>query len=217
MEKELYPGHAEELRQRADKVARIDRAQSAVLPGALKIAFGTDGTAEVDCGPDASGAATKYKLQPVTLGLTTNLENIGSPLLETVRIMREELARNHERSPEEKLTNDAVMADVHKKLSALKFHGEQIAETIFIFVTPARKVRELLDDGRGASRLREAAMAEIGDKLHPAIIARLQHACVQHYVQSFATIIAYGVPPPEGGGINFQVPSPSEATGSAGG
>ena len=204
MQNELYPGHAEEQRKREELKLRIERAHSAVLPGALREAFAGEDTV-------VSLNDSECKLQPVTLGLAANLERIKSPLLEVIRIMRETFSRdgNEEIPAEERLKR------VKEKVGVLKFEEEQIAETVFVFTRPQKRVRKLLEAGR--DKFREAAMDELGDKLHPALMAALQRACSQHYVASFATIIGYGAPPPEKGEAVFPPPSPSGATGSVGG
>jgi hypothetical protein len=104
---------------------------------------------------------------------------------------------------------------VRQKVSELKFEEEQIAETVFVFTRPQKRVRKLLDTGRDT--FREAAMDELGDKLHPTQMAALQRACAQHYIASFATIIGFGPPPAENGEAVFPPPSPGGATGSVGG
>jgi hypothetical protein len=198
---ELYPGHAEEMRKREDLAARLDRAHAAVLPGALREAFGGE-----------PARANGHELQPVTLGLTANLERIKSPLLDVVRIMREVFSRNEAESS----SSPDKMAEVRERIGKeIQFQEEQVAETCFVFVCPQKRVRKLLDAGR--DKFRDAAMEELGDKLHPAQMAALQRACAQHYVASFATIISYGSPPPEGDAVVFRQPSPGEVTGSAGG
>ncbi|HSY42848.1 MAG TPA: hypothetical protein VK811_02990 [Candidatus Acidoferrum sp.] len=209
-EKELYQGHAEDQRKREELASRIERAHAAVLPGALREAFG----GEAARGPLETGA---LGLQPVTLGLTANLERIKSPLLDIVRIMREVFSGSREgnASQREEGEGDPRMELIRQKVSELKFDEEQIAETVFIFTRPQKRVRKLLDAGHDT--FREAAMDELGDKLHPTQIAALQRACAQHYVASFATIISYGSPPVENGEAVFHLPSPSNATGSVGG
>ena len=210
MENELYPGHGEEQRKREELRARIERAHSAVLPGALREAFG---------GADAAIATAEgtYPLQPVTLGLAANLERIKSPLLEVIRIMREVFGQGatESRPAGEEVTTEERLQRVKEKVGALEFEEAQIAETVFIFVNPQKRVRQLLEKGMKA--FREAAMEELGDKLHPAQMAALQRACSQHYVASFSTIIGYGAPPPENGEAVFPPPSPGVATGSVGG
>lgn len=194
---ELYPGHNEEARKREERVAAIERGHAAVLPGALREAFVGE--------PTRVGS---HQLEPVTLGLTANLERIKSPLLEVVRVMREVFAKE-----------DCVTATMEDKMENAKqriakeiqFQEEQIAETVFVFTRPQKRIRKLLDAGR--DKFREAAMEELGDKLHPAQMAALQRACSQHYVASFATIIGYGTPPPEESAAVFPPPSPSAVTG----
>jgi hypothetical protein len=212
MENELYQGHAEDQRKREELAARIERAHSAVLPGALREAFGGGG--EAARGPLETAAP---KLQPVTLGLAANLERIKSPLLEVVRIMRQVLSgsREGDASRREDGEREHQMELVRQKIAELKFDEEQIAETVFIFTRPQKRVRKLLDMGRNA--FREVAMDELGDKLHPTQMAALQRACAQHYVASFATIISYAAPPSENGEAVFPPPSPGSATGSVGG
>jgi hypothetical protein len=198
---EPYPGYTDEARKREERIAAIERGHAAVLPGALREAFAGE--------PIVAGS---HRLQAVTLGLTANLERIKSPLLDVVRIMREVLSapENKEMPIEGKMT--LAKSRIEKET---QLQEEQIAETVFVFTRPQKRIRKLLDAGR--DKFREAAMEELGDKLHPAQMAALQRACSQHYVASFATIIGYGTPSPEEGAAVFPPPSPSEATGSVGG
>lgn len=198
---EMYSGYAEDLKKREELAARIEQAHAAVLPGALREAFAGDPPSL-----KAAEGGPEFKLQPVTLGLAANLERIKSPLLEVVRIIREVFSNSE---------GDQRTELIKQKVSALKFDEEQIAETVFVFTRPQKRVRKLLDAGRDA--FREAAMDELGDKLHPTQMAALQRACAQHYVASFATIISYSAPPAENGEAVFPPPSPSGATGSVGG
>jgi hypothetical protein len=226
MDQELYPGQAEDLRKRAEMEAQIDRAHAAVLPGALREAFGGE-PGKLKLG------LQQFELQSVTLALTANLERIKSPLLEVVRIMREVFSQSRVRSPRSSTEDsgletgdcklkggdsslDERMAEVKERIGKeIQFQEEQIAETCLVFVSPQKRIRQLLDAGRDT--FREAAMEELGDRLHPAQMAALQRACAQHYVASFATIIGYGSPPPEEGAVVFRQPSPGAVTGSAGG
>jgi hypothetical protein len=198
---ELYAGQHEEQQKRAERLAELDRAHATVLPGALREAFAGE-----------PSVAEGHKLQPVTLGLAANLERIGSPLLEVVRIMREVYSAAEGSGGES--PREGKNEIVNERVSGLEFKPEQIAETVFVFTRSQKRIRKLLDAGR--DKFREAAMEELGDRLHPLQMAALQRACAQHYVMSFATIIGYGVPPPEGETV-FPAPSPSGATGSVGG
>ena len=206
METELYQGQAEDERKREELAARIERAHSAVLPGALREAFAGN-PLTLPLSPNGGEGNSQAKLQPVTLGLTANLERIKSPLLEVVRIMREVFSGSREGDKRTEL--------IRQKVSELKFDEEQIAETVFVFTRPQKRIRKLLDAGRDT--FRETAMDELGDKLHPTQMAALQRACAQHYIASFATIISYGSPPVENGEAVFPRPSPGGATGSVGG
>lgn len=199
---ELYPGYNDEAHKREERIAAIERGHAVVLPGALREAFAGEPTRVGD-----------HQLQPVTLGLTANLERIKSPLLDVVRVMREVLADGHHSK------GDGVTTTMEEKMEKAKdriakeiqFQEEQIAETVFVFTRPQKRVRKLLEAGR--DKFREAAMEELGDRLHPAQMAALQRACSQHYVASFATIIGYGTPPSEEGAAVFPPPSPSAVTG----
>ncbi len=199
---ELYPGQAEELRKRGERLADIERAHGAVLPGALKAAFS-----------DLPATAAGHELQPVNLALCAALEQVDSPILEVVRILRETM----ENPDGGEITEEARREKSRlfkEKTGALKFDSAQAAEAIFIFTRPPGRVQAALKAGR--EKFRELALAEIGEKLHPAQGAVLTRACVSHYVTSFATIIGYGVPPPEGETV-FPRPSASAAMDSAGG
>jgi hypothetical protein len=200
MNEELYAGHAEELRKRGETIAGIERAQAAVLPGALRQAFGSNGATKCE----------GFILLPVSLGMTTALERADSPMLEVLRIYRKVMA---DPGPEER-SQAEMFREINRLVGEIESEPEQVAETIFTFITPWRKVLELLESGRKV--FRGAAMDALGE-IHPEVVARLERGCVQHYVRSFATVVGYGVPPPEGGGAVFRAPSPSEVTGSAGG
>jgi len=225
---EPYAGFNEDQRKREALASEIERAHAAVLPGALREAFGAD-----------IAKAEGYILQPVTLGLLMNLERIKSPLLETVRIFREVLAE-HARlngdgssldkpeaapggnpngispdSPSAKSAMEGIFEIINERVSKLPYEEEQVTETIFVFTQPPKRVRKLLNEGR--DKFRETAMEELGDRLPPKKLVALEHACAQHYIMSFATLIAYEAPPPENGEAVFTRPSASGRTDSAGG
>ena len=88
--------------------------------------------------------------------------------------------------------------EVEETLKKLNPDPEAMVETVFCFVTPAPRLRALVAKGRQA--FREAAMTEVGDKLHPAEMAAMEMAVARHYAESFLTAIQYEAAIPEGGG-----------------
>lgn len=209
---ELYPGQHRDLRRVAERKENADRAQAAILPGPLRAAFAGDPV-----------KVAGHTLQPVSLGLTANLERIQSPLLAVLRIMREEMMRGREdedqepkaKSPDAKVDTAKRLAKAHKRIqSEIKSDIVAQVETAFLFITPQADVRKLLDSGR--DKFREHVMIELGDKLHPAVLGELMRACAAHYAASFDTVIVYGSPPDRDGTV-FTAPPPGAKMVSAGG
>ncbi len=191
--KELpYPGFAREKAALELKLAEMERASSTILPGPLREVF----AGEL---PKLHG----FTLQPVTMGLHPILVQIKSPLLEVVRILKEEMAR----------ADDLDTSTTELKTAALKARQQRAGEraqkelpndpaasveTVFCFVTPASELRRLLAIGRPA--LTERAMEVVGDKLHPSEFAELQQLCSAHYVASFSTALRHKAREREGDG-----------------
>lgn len=210
------------LERAARQFSNQDRAASAPLPGSLREAF-ADGPPSVEIN------GRNVTLQNVTLGLVANLTRINSPLLEVIRILREELSKPDSLSASggEGQGEVAAAAAAHQeKLKAahlrieqeIAAQDEQIAETVFCFLHTPAQVRELLDRPDGRIAFRNAAMAELGDVLHPTKMAELQNTVAAHYSRSFSTVIGHGSGgrPSEGGEVFIQ-PPPAKTTGSAGG
>ena len=185
-----YKGFEKDLAKHAARSESGAMAQAAGLPGPLREAF--------------AGVPPRdlygFKLQPVTAGLEAVLTAVDSPLLPSFGIILSMRGK-----PEKE-----VKAALARKI---KPKPECFIETVFCFVKPARELRALLDKGRVA--FREAAMAELGDKLNPLQVSLLYQAASEHYAQAFITAISYEAAPQEGGG--FPSPPAETPTGSAGG
>jgi hypothetical protein len=128
------------------------------------------------------------------MGLHPILVQINSPLLEAVRILREEISRKDDRdesTPE--LAQQATLARgaLAEQRIARELHADDAAqiETVFCFIHPAPELRQIMSKGREV--FRETAQREIGDKLHPVQFAELQRRVNAWYLQSFATIVKY--------------------------
>lgn len=214
-EEKPYPGYAREKAAIDRKIADSQRAAAVPLPGPLREAF-TDGTRTVG----------DYVLLPVTLGMTAVLDQLDSPLLQILRILREEFAKPSEHQDNPASTDGAAahqkqMAAANARiLKEVKGGPLSNVETVYCFLTPPAKLRRLLgsNDEAGRLRFREAAMAELGDRLHPSELADLQQACARHYTDSFATIVQYNAKAPESGeDVFFSAPAAGTTTASAGG
>jgi hypothetical protein len=204
---EPYPGYNAEVAARQERETLAARAGAAVLPGALRGAFATDP-------PQIHG----YTLQPVTMGLHPILERINSPLLEVIRILREEMTRADglDESTDE-LKSVAIIARQkragERAVKEINSDQESNVETVFCFITPAPELRRLLADGRAS--FREAAMIRLGDKIHPAQFNDLQKMVSSHYIRSFATAVQHRAKDHGKEGAGF-TPPPAR-TASAGG
>lgn len=204
-----YPGFAREKAALDAKVAAATRAASAPLPGPLREAFA--GEAPVLHG---------FTLQPVTMGLHPLLVKLGSPLLDIVRIMREELGSQE---GDAALTPEAASAARAERLqkaqarilTEITADEEALVETVFCFVTATTELRQILAKGRDT--FREVAMRTIGDRLHPAQFAELQQAVSAHYAASFATAIQHEAAKGKDDGTVFTAPPAKPMTASAGG
>ena len=204
-----YPGYAREVAALAARVEAANRAHAEPFPGPLHAAM-------VAAPPVVHG----FTLQPVEMGLLILLKRLNSPLLDVVRILREELTRQDDadestpelaaaaRAARQKRANDRLTAEI-------KTEDENFVETVYCFVKPVAEVRALLATGR--EKFREAAQREIADKLHPVKFAELQAAVGEHYAASFATAVQYEPPKGKDDGTVFTQPPAAVKTGSAGG
>lgn len=204
-----YPGFAAEKAALEARIAAATRAGSAPLPGPLRDAFAGDA-------PGAHG----FTLQPVTMGLHPLLVKIGSPLLDVVRIMREELSAEDGAdvsTPE--LLNAARAVRLQKAQARIAAEitadEEALVETVFCFVTDVKELRQIMAKGRDT--FREVAMRAIGDRLHPAHFGELQRLVSAHYAGSFATALAHEAPKGKDDGTVFTAPPATPTTASAGG
>ena len=207
--KELpYPGYAREKAALEERVAKANLARSNPLPGPLREAFAGE-----------PRTLHGFTLQPVAMGLQAILVRIKSPLLDVVRIMQEELTREDgadESTPElAARVRAGRFTKARSRLDRLKVAEEELVETVFCFVHPPDHLRGLLDQGRPA--FREAAMREIGDRLHPAAVRDLEQAVSAHYAASFVTAVEYTAPTGKDDGTVFTPPPPAPKTASAGG
>jgi len=207
---EPYPGYA---REKAALDARVDaarRAAASPLPGPLREAFAAEP-------PSLHG----FTLQPVTMGLHPILVRLGSPLLEVIRILREELTRDDgadESTPD--LAAAARTARLSRAQSRLatevKAEEEALVETVYAFTRPIAEIRALLNKGRDL--FRETALRAIADRLHPAQFGELQQLVSRHYAASFATALPYQAPRgPDDGRTVFTPPPARPTMASAGG
>lgn len=204
-----YPGFAVEKSALEAKVAAANRAGSAPLPGPLREAFAGEP-------PSAHG----FALQPVSMGLHPLLVKIGSPLLDVVRIMREEFSRDDGADVSTPELAAAAQAVRLKKSQAriaaeIKADEETLVETVFCFVTDVRELRQIMAKGR--ETFREVAMRTIGDKMHPAHFAELQQLVSAHYAASFATALGHEAQKGKDDGTVFTAPPARLTTASAGG
>jgi hypothetical protein len=199
-----YPGYAREMAAIAVKAAKASRAQSEPFPGPLLDAFVNDA-------PVVHG----FKLQPVAMGLIMILKKIQSPLLEIVRIMREEFTRPPSGTHGDDATRENVWTRINERLDKeVSAEDEQFVETIFCFIHPLNEIRLLLNSGRAA--FRERALREISDRVTTAQMADLQKAVSMHYRASFATVINHSPPSAEGGTV-FTPPPAGAQMALAGG
>ena len=206
---EPYPGYQAELAALEARAAAARRAAAAPLPGPLREAFAGEPV-----------TVHGFTLQPVTMGLHPILVRIGSPLLEVIRIMREELTRadGADESTPALLAaaREARLAKALRRIETeIKAEEETLVETVFAFLRPVAEIRALLNQGRAV--FRETALRQVADKLHPAQFAELQRAVSTHYSASFATALSYQAPKEESDkGTVFTMP-PLTATASGGG
>lgn len=203
-----YPGYAREKAALDAKVLAAESAAAGPLPGPLREAFAGDP-------PSVHG----FSLQPVKMGLHVMLVKIGSPLLDVVKILREELTREDgvdvSTPALSAAARQARLARANDRIAAMEADAEGLIETVFCFVRPLAALRKLWAAGRPA--FREAAHAAIGDALTAGQFADLQRAVSAHYAASFATVVKYEAPKGEGDGTVFSGPPAEMTTASAGG
>jgi hypothetical protein len=113
-----------------------------------------------------------FTLQPVTASLDAALQLIESPIFAIIRT-----ARANPRKTIAELT-----ALVEKEIKPDPGAG---IETVFLFATPIREARKLINEGREVFRAR--AMEVIGEALHPMHLAQLERACAEFYALSFTS------------------------------
>jgi hypothetical protein len=207
------------LERAAGQFREQNRAAAAPLPGPLREAFaGSPPTVLIN--------GKTVPLQPVSLGLNAALTFINSPLLEVVRIMREEFTRpavapetqNPDPTPEDVAAAKfaRIQAAEERIAAEIKVAPEQIAETVYCFLHTSSELRALMD--RGARQFREAAMVELGDVLHPVEMGQLQQAVAAHYAASFGTVVNHEKGGQAGSaGEVFTPPPAARMTASAGG
>ena len=166
------------------------KSSDVVLPGPLAEAFA-----------DGSRTIGGHKLLPVTLGLVAILDQIKSPLLDVIRIMRESLGATvggDESTTEGKTAAHAARMKLANERIVKEIKADDAAsvETVFCFLHHPSELRKILATGR--DHFREHAMATLGDVVHPVTLAKLQQAVAGHYAASYATVIQHGDKPKEG-------------------
>ena len=166
------------------------KSSDVVLPGPLAEAFA-----------DGSRTIGGHKLLPVTLGLVAILDQIKSPLLDVIRIMRESLGATvggDESTTEGKTAAHAARMKLANERIVKEIKADDAAsvETVFCFLHHPAELRKILATGR--DHFREHAMATLGDVVHPVTLAKLQQAVAGHYAASYATVIQHGDKPKEG-------------------
>ena len=208
-----YPGYARELAEIETRRTAAIRASSVPLPGPLREAFAGEA-------PTLHG----FTLQPVKMRLHIILARLKSPLLDAVRIMREEMARE---DGLDESTSAAFQSAVETRKARSRDRmakeipddGTGFVETVFAFTRPAAEIDRLLNAGRDA--FRELALKEVAEKLTLQEFGELQHLVGAWYVDSFATRLPLEAPKQPGpggeGGTVFTKPLAMPQTASAGG
>jgi hypothetical protein len=207
--KELpYPGYAREVAAMQRKIAEATAARGEPLPGASRAAF--------------AGEPRKlhgFTFQPVTGWQVAILKRIDSPILDILKIYRSHAAEltAAAENPNEKAREKecakllkTIQAEILKKVAP---EANAAIETVFAFVTDPEKCQDLLDNGRG--HFTRAAQKVIG-KLHPNILADLERACGEHYMESFSTALSVS-PVPQEGSDEMVFTQPPARTDLAGG
>jgi hypothetical protein len=205
---EPYPGYLAEKAALEAKVAQAQRAQAAPLPGPLRDAFAG--------APRRITAGGKvWTFEPVCAWLMAILVRVESPLLDIVRIYREQLASADAGGEGQGEGGQAtIQARIAAEVAKLKPSPDASLETVFAFLTPVEECQALLDVDR--LDFIHAARQTLG-KLHPSDLAILERACGEHFSASFTTALSISPVPSESGGEVFSTPPPAPKTASAGG
>ena len=184
----------------AHQARQSDRAaaNSVALPGPLREAFAGEPRR---LSVTSADGPLNYTLRPVTAGLEAVLTRIDSPLLPTFGVILSMRGKSEKE----------VQRELAKRI---KPNAEAIPETVFCFLKAPPELRGLLDKGRTA--FREAAMAELGDRVSSLEMARCYEAVSEHYAAAFVTAISHQAAPPEDGTV-FTTPPNGPQTASAGG
>jgi len=131
------------------------------------------------------------------------LDQIKSPLLDVIRIMRDELSGGTATGHDEDTVEGRASAHAERMKRAnermvkeIKADDTASVETVFCFLHHPAELRKILATGR--DHFREHAMATLGDVVHPVTLAKLQQAVAGHYAASYATVIQHGDKPKEG-------------------
>lgn len=207
-EPEPYPGYAAEKAALDAKVAAAQRGQSAALPGSLRGAFaGEPRRVTVE--------GQIFTFQPVSAWLLAILTRLESPLLDAIRIVREEaLAVKSSGDPEQlKKLESRIQRRVEKEL---KPAPDAAMCTVFAFLMPPEACQDLLD---GPPKEYARAARGLLGRLHPTSLAELERACGEHFATSFTTSLSISPAPTDdgGGGAVFSQPPPAPKTASVGG
>lgn len=105
----------------------------------------------------------------------------------------------------------ATPADQRQPVAAT---DEEVLELIYLLTTPPRQARAEL--ARGRQFFRDRALEAIGDRFHTATLVRLAATARQHYLDSWATAVAYENAPDPDAAV-FTMPPITPATASVGG
>ena len=186
------------------RLAAAERGRSAPLPGALRQAWAA--------GPRrVMLEGQMFTFQPVNAWLLAILTRLECPLLEVVRLLREESAGSGAGTDPA-----ALRARIEARIRAeIKSGPDASLELVFSFLTPVEECQAILDVGRHAYLM--AARRLLGN-LHPLTLAESERLCGEHFMASYATALEISPVPVEGGGGQvFSQPPTETETVSVGG
>jgi len=145
------------------------------------------------------------------------LTGLDSPLLDAVRIMREELVRDNgsdDSTPKARQAADkARMKRIDARIKKEITNIPAMMDTVYAFTQPAGDLERLL--ARGREEFHETAAAAL-DHLTPEQFHELTEAAAAWFMASFATKVQFEPKQQEAGTV-FTPPPAELKTGSAGG
>lgn len=206
--KELYPGHATEQAALESRATRARQIQSEPLPGPLRQAFGGE-----------PRRVHGFLLQDVSAWMVSLLRRIDSPLLAMVKIYQShanelsEIAQLTDAALQ-KAARDKIQQKIVEEIEALQTPPDAAMETVLIFISGCEEIQSLLDSPNGRELFTRAARKMLGF-LHPLQLGELEHACAEHFTQSFSTALQISAVKKENAQTVFTPPPPR--TASAGG